>query len=65
MLGDRGLGFKMLTLTQDFWSIMFAGLKFWPLVSILNFAVVPANRRMLVGNLFGVLWGIYLSLLSG
>ncbi|KAJ5362379.1 hypothetical protein N7541_003223 [Penicillium brevicompactum] len=63
----RGMGYDAILaeIQEDFWSIMFAGLKFWPLVSILNFAVVPANRRMLVGNLFGVLWGIYLSLLSG
>jgi hypothetical protein len=44
---------------------MVAGLKLWPLVSILNFTVVPADRRLLVGNLFGVVWAIYLSLMSG
>ncbi|CAI7626784.1 unnamed protein product [Penicillium bialowiezense] len=63
----RGLGYDAIRaeIQEDFWSIMFAGLKFWPLVSILNFTVVPANQRLLVGSLFGVLWGIYLSLLAG
>jgi hypothetical protein len=43
---------------------MLAGLKFWPLVSILNFTVVPASQRLLVGNLFGVVWGVYVSLMA-
>ncbi|ODM20308.1 hypothetical protein SI65_03361 [Aspergillus cristatus] len=52
-------------LQNDFWPIMIAGFKLWPLVSILNFTVVPADKRLLVGSLFGVLWAVYLSLLSG
>ena len=43
---------------------MLAGLKLWPFVSILNFTVVPADQRLLVGNLFGVVWGVYLSLMA-
>ncbi|KAL2828172.1 hypothetical protein BDW59DRAFT_143303 [Aspergillus cavernicola] len=49
---------------DDFWPLMLAGLKLWPFVSILNFTVVPADKRPLVGNLFGVVWGIYLSLVA-
>ncbi|KAL3471773.1 hypothetical protein BJX99DRAFT_236793 [Aspergillus californicus] len=49
---------------NDFWPIMLAGLKLWPFVSILNFTVIPADKRLLVGNLFGVVWGIYLSLMA-
>lgn len=43
---------------------MAAGLKLWPFVSVLNFTVVPADQRLLVGSLFGVVWAIYLSLVS-
>jgi len=43
---------------------MIAGFKMWPLVSILCFTVVPADKRLLVTSLFGVLWAIYLSLVS-
>lgn len=50
---------------QDFWPILLAGLKMWPFVSILNFTVVPADNRLLVGNLFGVVWAVYLSLIAG
>ncbi len=51
-------------ITQNFWPFMLAGLKLWPFVSVLNFTVVPANQRLLVGNLFGVVWGVYLSLMA-
>ncbi|PWY72314.1 hypothetical protein BO70DRAFT_399194 [Aspergillus heteromorphus CBS 117.55] len=50
---------------KDFWPIMIAGFKLWPFVSILNFTIVPTDKRLLVGSLFGVLWAIYLSLMSG
>lgn len=43
---------------------MIAGFKLWPFVSLLNFTVVPAGKRLLVGNLFGVVWAVYLSLMS-
>ncbi|KAJ5520705.1 Mpv17/PMP22 [Penicillium fimorum] len=63
----RGLDYDTITgqIQADFWSIMVAGLKLWPLVSVLNFTVVPADQRLLVGSLFGIVWAIYLSLMSG
>jgi protein Mpv17 len=54
----------MLT-DQDFWPITVAGFKLWPFVSVLNFTVVPADKRLLLGSLFGVVWSVYLSLMSG
>ena len=50
---------------QDFTPLMVAGFKIWPLVSLLNFTVVPVEKRLLVSNLFGALWGVYLSLVAG
>ncbi|KAJ5109915.1 hypothetical protein N7532_002560 [Penicillium argentinense] len=63
----RGLDMQDIQsqILQDFWPIMIAGFKLWPFVSILNFTVVPPSQRLLVGSLFGVIWGIYLSLVSG
>lgn len=40
-----------------------AGLTLWPLVSLLNFTFVPVHRRMIVGGVVGLFWGIYLSLM--
>ncbi|KAL1987130.1 hypothetical protein VTN96DRAFT_4736 [Rasamsonia emersonii] len=52
------------SIRNDFWPIMIAGLKMWPLASILCFTVVPHDKRLLVGSLFGFVWAIYLSLMS-
>ncbi|KAL4992839.1 hypothetical protein BDW68DRAFT_148960 [Aspergillus falconensis] len=62
----RGQDYEVIKgeIMKNFWPYMLAGLKFWPLVSILNFTVVPANQRLLVGNLFGVVWGVYVSLMA-
>ncbi|RAH42195.1 Mpv17/PMP22 family protein [Aspergillus brunneoviolaceus CBS 621.78] len=63
----RGQDWETITLQiqNDFWPILVAGFKLWPFVSVLNFTVVPVDRRLLVGSLFGVIWAVYLSLMSG
>lgn len=33
-------------------------------MALFNFAVVPVHRRVLVGSVFGLFWGIYLSLFA-
>ncbi|KIW54193.1 hypothetical protein PV05_06570 [Exophiala xenobiotica] len=62
----RGAGYDkiMTAVRRDFWTMMIAGYKFWPLVSILNLSVVPVEQRMLVGGLAGLAWGIYVSLMG-
>ncbi|KAI9887911.1 MAG: hypothetical protein M1823_000300 [Watsoniomyces obsoletus] len=49
---------------RDFWPVTKAGLKVWPLVSALNFTVVPLHNRIVVASLVGVGWGVYLSLVA-
>jgi len=49
----------------QFWPMIFAGQKLWPLVSVLGFTVVPFEHRTLFGSVVGLFWGIYLSLVSG
>ena len=49
---------------RDLGTIMASGLKLWPAVSLLNFIVVPVDKRLLVGSLVGVFWNIYLSLMA-
>ncbi|KAF4345727.1 glomerulosclerosis Mpv17 [Fusarium beomiforme] len=49
----------------DFAPLIFAGWKLWPAVSIVNFAAVKTvEGRNLVGALAGVVWGIYMSLIT-
>lgn len=52
----------MWTVRHDFWDMVFASYKLWPLICILNLVVVPFDYRMLVGNTAGLGWGIYVSL---
>jgi protein Mpv17 len=51
---------------QDFWGLVIAGWRLWPLVSIVNFAVLRSvQSRQLLGGVAGVAWGVYLSLIAG
>jgi len=50
--------------TNDFWPITTSGLKLWPAVSLFNFAMVPVEKRVIVGGIVGIGWGIYLSLMA-
>ncbi|EDN08613.1 integral membrane protein, Mpv17/PMP22 family [Histoplasma capsulatum] len=52
------------SLYKDFVPIIMAGLKLWPMVSVLNFTMISPEKRVLTGSLFGMIWGIYLSLRS-
>jgi protein Mpv17 len=47
---------------QDFWPLIRSGWKLWPMVSLVNFVLVPVDQRILVGSIVGLFWGIYLSL---
>jgi protein Mpv17 len=49
---------------EGLWPLMFAGWKLWPMVSIINFALVPLEYRIVVGSTVGLFWGVYLSLMS-
>lgn len=56
----------MGTAQEEFWPMMQAGWKLWPMVSLLNFAVFKSvESRSLVGGIAGLIWGIYLSLRQG
>lgn len=52
--------------TDEFGGIYAAGLRFWPLVSAVNFVFLKSvEARNLLGNLAGLGWGVYISLVSG
>ncbi|KAI0879173.1 hypothetical protein GGS24DRAFT_231339 [Hypoxylon argillaceum] len=44
--------------------IIVAGYKIWPLASIISFACLPVERRIVFLNFIGLLWGIYMSLVA-
>ncbi|KAM6477232.1 hypothetical protein HDV62DRAFT_213184 [Trichoderma sp. SZMC 28011] len=47
---------------SDFWPMLFAGYRVWPIVCLLNLVVVPFDYRQLVGSIAGLGWGVFLSL---
>lgn len=50
----------------DFWPMIFAGWKLWPIVSLVNYTFIKTVAgRNLLGSLAGMVWGIYLSLIAG
>lgn len=52
-------------LRADFVSFLKAGWRFWPWVSLGNFALVPdVATRNLVGGLAGIVWGVYVNLFA-
>ncbi|KAI0897627.1 Mpv17/PMP22 family protein [Annulohypoxylon nitens] len=49
----------------EFYPILVAGWKVWPIVSLINFAFIKSiEGRNLVGSLAGVGWGVYMSLVA-
>ncbi|KAL9109207.1 MAG: hypothetical protein Q9227_006132 [Pyrenula ochraceoflavens] len=59
-----GLGSILKAIKQDSLEIYTSGLVIWPLVSLISFVAIPVQRRVLFGSIAGVLWGVYLSLVS-
>jgi protein Mpv17 len=49
---------------EEFWPLIYAGWKLWPMVSVTNYAFVKSvEGRTLVGSLAGMGWGVYMSLM--
>jgi hypothetical protein len=47
---------------QDLFPIIFASYKIWPLASVVNFTLIPVEKRIVFLSLVGLVWGIFLSL---
>jgi hypothetical protein len=52
------------TLAVKFWPTLVAKWSFWPGVSLFNLRYIPQRLRVLVINVFGILWSCYVSMLS-
>ncbi|KAH0368905.1 hypothetical protein KCU65_g3746, partial [Aureobasidium melanogenum] len=49
-------------LRTDTLSIIYASYTIWPLASVINFACIPVERRIVFLSLVGLVWGVFLSL---
>lgn len=64
MLKGQSLDMIVHAVKRDFVEVYLSGMKLWPAVSIISFAAIPAERRVIFGSLAGVAWNIYLSLMA-
>ncbi|KIW29182.1 hypothetical protein, variant [Cladophialophora immunda] len=64
LLRGESLSYIVTTIQRDFFPMLIAGYKFWPIVTLLNLVVVPVEHRMFVGGLAGLAWGVYVSLMN-
>lgn len=48
--------------SQDTFPIIYASYKIWPLASIVNFALIPVEKRIVFLSAVGLVWGVFLSL---
>lgn len=58
----QGYDSILSSVVSDFWPMLFAGYRVWPIVCLLNLVVVPFDYRQLVGSIAGLGWGVFLSL---
>lgn len=57
-----GLGCRKSDIKQRFWTVKLAAWRFWPLISLINFSLVPVDRRILVSSVAGLCWSTFLAL---
>ena len=59
LMEGRSLQYIHDKISREFLLVMMMNYKVWPLVNVLNFKYVPANLRVLFGNIVGIFWTAY------
>jgi len=52
-------------IVKEYWVTQKMSWRIWPIVQLINFAVVPGNLRILFINLVSFFWGIFLQIRAG
>ncbi|KEF61746.1 uncharacterized protein A1O9_03316 [Exophiala aquamarina CBS 119918] len=60
----KGLRAVQREVERDVIPLMISSWKLWPLVAIINFTLIPVDRRVILSSVVGLFWGIYLSLFA-
>ncbi len=42
-------------------SVVLASYKFWPLITLINFLIIPVHLHILVNTVFGFIWNVWMS----
>ena len=64
---DARIIFLWIMLTKvlkQTWPIMKAGYKLWPAVNLIQHVLIPVEKKVVVGSLVGLGWGVYLALFA-
>ncbi|KAK5061360.1 hypothetical protein LTR84_007902 [Exophiala bonariae] len=66
MAAFKGKGLRGIQreVERDVVPLMINSWKLWPVVAIINFTLVPVERRIILNSVIGLFWGIYLSLVA-
>ncbi|KAI5358892.1 hypothetical protein Slin15195_G113390 [Septoria linicola] len=51
-------------LRTETFPIILASYKIWPLASVVNFAIIPVEKRIVFLSAVGLGWGIYMSFMA-
>ncbi|THY76966.1 hypothetical protein D6C86_02288 [Aureobasidium pullulans] len=62
IMKGRSPGEIETVLHTDTFPIIYASYKIWPLASIVNFALIPVEKRIVFLSAVGLVWGVFLSL---
>ncbi|CAF9923261.1 MAG: hypothetical protein ALECFALPRED_002343 [Alectoria fallacina] len=54
----------LMAVREQMWPVMKAGYKLWPAVNLVQHLFIPVERKMVVGSLVGMGWGVYLALFA-
>ncbi|KAL2042608.1 hypothetical protein N7G274_004367 [Stereocaulon virgatum] len=58
------VGLCLDAIQQQTWPVIKAGYKLWPAVNLIQHVFIPVERRVIVGSLVGLGWGVYLALFA-
>lgn len=51
-------------LRQEYWNTLVLNWTIWPAAMLINFGLIPLDKRVLFANCVGLGWGTYLSIVS-
>ncbi|KAL9096382.1 MAG: hypothetical protein Q9165_001379 [Trypethelium subeluteriae] len=64
LLKGNGPDITMRAIRYETIPIIVAGYKLWPIASIINFSLIPVEKRIVFLSAVGLCWGIYMSLVA-
>ena len=64
LISGRGIKETISEFNKKYIPTMIANCKFWPIISTINFTLIPIQYRVLFDNFGSIFWNIYLSFIQ-